>query len=177
MMFISNDILSLRPAEPEDARQIYDWENDRDLWRVSETSAPLSLFQIEQFLLGNSDLVANRQLRLMIEVEGRETPVGCIDLYDYNPIHGRVALGVLIDKTCRGNGYAHDAIKLCLDYLFQNVMAHQVYCLIDDLNDASHRLFEKLGFSMGGRRKDWLRTPNGYIDVRFYQIIAHEKES
>lgn len=174
MVFISEDIISLRPAEPEDAQLIYDWENDRDIWRVSETSTPLSLFQIEQFLLGNSDLVANRQLRLMIDVKGCEKPVGCIDLFDYQPIHGRVGLGVLIDKAYRRNGYAFNAIKLCLDYLFQNVMLHQVYCLIDDLNDESRRLFEKLGFSAGGRRKDWLRTPNGYIDVCFYQIIAHE---
>lgn len=173
-MFIADDNISLRPAEPEDARQIYDWENDRDNWRVSETSTPLSYFQIEQFLLGNSDLVANHQLRLMIDVKGQEKPVGCIDLFDYNPIHGRVALGILIDKTCRRKGYAYNAIKICLEYLFRHVMVHQVHCLVDDLNDESHRLFEKLGFSLGGRRKEWLRTPNGYIDVCFYQIIAHE---
>lgn len=176
-MFISENNISLRPAEPEDASQIYGWENDRDIWRVSETSTPLSLFQIEQFLLGNSDLVTNRQLRLMIEVKGGEKPVGCIDLYDYNPLHGRVALGIMIDKACRKNGYASQAIGMCLKYLFQNVMVHQVYCLIDELNTESQLLFEKLGFINGGRRKDWLRTPNGYIDVCFYQIIAHEKEN
>ena len=172
MMFISEDNISLRVAEPEDARLIYDWENDRDVWRVSETSTPPSLFQVEQFLLGNSDLVANRQLRLMINVAGLDKPVGCIDLFDYNPLHGRVGMGVLIDKKHRGNGYATKAVGMCLDYLFQNVMVHQVYCLIDELNTESCKLFEGLGFQACERRKDWLKTPNGYLDVVFYQIIS-----
>ena len=177
MMFISEDNISLRVAEPEDAVQIYEWENNRAIWRISETSTPPSLFQVEQFLLGNSDLVGNRQLRLMIEVDGCEKPVGCIDLFDYNPVHGRVGIGVLVDEPCRRNGYAYKAIKLCLNYLFENVMVHQVHCLVDELNVESHQLFEKLGFSNCGCRKDWLKTPNGYLDVSFYQIIAHEKES
>ena len=177
MMFISEDLISLRAAEPEDAQIIYDWENDRGIWRVSDTSTPLSLFQIEQFLLGNSDSVANRQLRLMIEVADHEKPVGCIDLFDYNPLHGRVGIGVMVEESCRRNGYAYNAIKLCLEYLFENVMVHQVYCLIDILNDESRMLFEKLGFKNCGQRKDWLKTPDGYLDVCFYQIIAHEKET
>ncbi|MBR4147706.1 MAG: GNAT family N-acetyltransferase [Bacteroidales bacterium] len=177
MMFISEDNISLRVAEPEDAVQIYDWENDRAVWRISETSTPPSLFQVEQFLLGNSDLVANRQLRLMIEAAGHEKPVGCIDLFDYNPLHGRVGIGVLVEEPCRRNGYAYRAIKLCLQYLFEDVMVHQVHCLIDELNEESLRLFEKLGFTRCGSRKDWIKTPQGYVDVCFYQIIAHETET
>ena len=54
-MFIKNDTIALRRAEPEDADLIFRWENDRDIWRVSGTHAPYSRFQIEQFLLsGNS---------------------------------------------------------------------------------------------------------------------------
>ena len=47
-MFISDGIISIRIAEPEDASLIYRWENDRSLWRVSATNVPPSLFQIEQ---------------------------------------------------------------------------------------------------------------------------------
>ena len=171
MMFISEETISLRVAEPEDAQQIYAWENDRSLWRVSETSNPISLFQIEQFLLGNSDLVTNRQLRLMIELKDVEKPIGSVDLFEYDPINGRIGIGVLVDKDYRGRGLATKAIALCIEYLFNNVMVHQVHCLIDAQNVESQHLFEKLGFKPCGRRKDWIKTPKGYLDAVFYQNI------
>ncbi len=170
-MFISDGIISIRIAEPEDASLIYRWENDRSLWRVSETNVPTSLFQIEQFLLGNSDLFGNRQQRLMILLKGEEQPIGSIDLFDYDPVNSRVGIGVLVENGYRGKGYATSAMRLCLDYLFNNLMIHQVHCIIDVTNEESHRLFRGLGFSEGGRRTDWIKTPEGYLDVVFYQKI------
>jgi len=170
-MFISEETISLRIAEPEDAQQIYAWENDRSLWRVSETSNPISLFQIEQFLLGNSDLVTNRQLRLMIELKGTDRPIGCIDLFEYDPINGHIGIGILVENAYRHQGYAKKAISLCVDYLMNNVMVHQVHCLIDEQNTVSQHLFETLGFKPCGRRKEWIKTPQGYIDAVFYQYL------
>lgn len=174
MMFISEECISLRVCEPEDARQIYDWENDRSLWRVSETSCPTSLFQIEQFLLGSGDLFANRQLRLMIELKDAERPIGSVDLFDFDPVNSRVGIGVLVENNYRGNGYATKAVKLCLDYLFKDVMVHQVHCLIEENNIESRHLFEGLGFRACGKRKDWTKTADGYIDVLFYQLVNEE---
>ena len=170
-MFITDDKMSLRIAEPEDADLIYSWENDRRIWRVSETYAPTSRFQIEQFLLSNGDLVTNKQMRLMIHILPATSPVGCVDLFDYDPINERVGVGILIDEAHRHQGYASQAITLLLDYLFNDVMVHQVHCLIDETNLASQRLFQRLGFQYGGKRKDWIKTPKGFIDALFYQFI------
>ena len=170
-MFISENNLSLRMAEPDDGELIYQWENDRGVWRVSETSAPVSRFQIDQFLIANTDLVSSRQLRLMVEVKDCGKPVGCIDLFEYDPVNSRIGIGVLIEATHRGNGFASTAISSCLDYLFNNLMVHQVFCLIDETNTESLHLFQKLGFQCCGRRKDWIKTPDGYLDALFHQLI------
>lgn len=170
-MFTSDGKISLRIAEPEDARQIYEWENDRSVWRVSETSCPVSLFQVEQFLLGNSELVTNRQLRLMVCHDDVARPIGSIDLFDFDPVNSRIGIGVLIEKTYRGQGYATKAVALCLDYLFRDVMVHQVHCLIDVQNKESQHLFMNLGFVESGLRKDWIKTPEGFLDAVFYQKI------
>ena len=170
-MFISDGNISIKIAEPEDAAQIYRWENDRSLWRVSETISPTSYFQIEQFLLGNSDLLTNRQQRLMVCLKGADQPIGSIDLFDYDPINSRIGIGILIENEYRGKGLATVALQLCLEYLFKNLMVHQVHCIVDESNAESQHLFCKLGFTEGGRRKDWIKTPEGYLDVIFYQKI------
>ena len=170
-MFIKNDTISLRCAEPEDAERIYRWENDRSVWRVSGTYVPYTRFQIEQFLLSNNDLVSQKQLRLMIGLNESGASIGCLDLYDFDPINEHVSIGILIDATHRNQGYGQAALKLCLDYLFQNLMLHQAYCVIDELNEESQQVFEKQGFTPCGRRKEWIKTEQGFVDLVEYQKI------
>lgn len=170
-MFIKNDTIALRCAEPEDARLIYRWENDRRVWRVSGTVAPYTLFHIEQFLLNNNDLTSQRQLRLMIDLCDTKESVGCIDIYDYDALNERAKVGILIDEAHRHQGYAAHALSLCLDYLFHDLMLHQVYCCIDEKNTESQKLFENQGFVLCGRRKDWLKTAEGFVDELEYQCI------
>lgn len=170
-MFIKNDTIALRCAEPEDAHLIYSWENDRTVWRVSGTIAPYTLFHIEQFLLNNNDLTSQKQLRLMIVLCATSESIGCIDIYDYDALNERAKVGILIDKDHRQQGYAACALSLCLDYLFHNLMLHQVYCAVDEKNTESQKLFERQGFVLCGRRKDWIKTPVGFIDELEYQKI------
>ena len=165
-------MITLRCAEPEDAGQIFLWENDRDIWRVSGTHVPYSRFQIEQFLLGNNDLFSNKQLRLMIDLNESGKSIGCIDIFDYDSFNDRAGLGILIDKAFRQQGYAKAALALCVEYLFHDVMLHQVYCSIDETNTESQQLFMNQGFELCGKRKDWIRTSEGYLDVFEYQLVS-----
>ena len=109
-MFAQNENIIIRAAEPIDAELIYKWENDQEIWRVSETYMPYSLYQIEQFLLNNNDLFSIRQIRFIIEKKDNNTNIGCIDLYDFDPIHMRAGIGILLQKDYRKQGYAHEAL-------------------------------------------------------------------
>ena len=171
-MFIKNDTITLRCAEPEDAELVFRWENDRDIWRVSGTHVPYTRFQIEQFLLGNNDLTSQKQLRLMIDLNESGKSIGCIDIFDYDSFNGRAGLGILIDKAFRQQGYAKAALSLCIEYLFHDVMLHQVYCSIDETNTESQQLFVGQGFELCGKRKDWIKTAEGYLDVFEYQSMS-----
>ena len=171
MMFIKNDIISLRIAEPNDAALIYRWENDMRVWRDSETRVPFSMRQIEQFLLNNNDLMSERQLRLMIEDAKNGAQVGCIDIYDYDEFNLRAGFGILIDEKYRGKGYAKNAIKLLSEYCFNTLLLNQIYALVLASNIESMFLFESLGFERCGVRKQWCKTSEGFIDQIEYQYI------
>ena len=171
MMFIKNDIISLRIAEPNDAALIYRWENDMRVWQDSETRVPFSMRQIEQFLLNNNDLMSERQLRLMIEDAKNGAQVGCIDIYDYDEFNLRAGFGILIDEKYRGKGYAKNAIKLLSEYCFNTLLLNQIYALVLASNIESMFLFESLGFERCGVRKQWCKTSEGFIDQIEYQYI------
>ena len=118
-MFAQNENIVIRAAEPQDAKLIYDWENNRDIWRVSETYMPYSLYQIEQFLFSN-DLFSTRQIRFIIERKHDNVNIGCIDIYDFDPIHMRAGIGILLQKDFRKQGYANKALELLIDYVFRS---------------------------------------------------------
>ena len=170
-MFAQDENLIIRAAEPRDASLIYRWENDREIWRVSETYMPYSLYQIEEFLLNNSDLFSARQIRFIIERKEDRQNIGCIDIYDFDPIHMRAGIGILLQKEYRKLGYASESLELMIDYCFDILMFKQVYCLIDALNTDSLNLFKKAGFEQCGYRKEWIRTPQGFIDEIEFQLI------
>lgn len=170
-MFIKNDIVTLRIAEPHDAELIYRWENDMDVWRDSETRVPFSRMQIEEFLLNNNDLMSMKQLRLMIEDTKNGNQVGCIDIYDYDEFNSRAGFGILIDEKYRGKDYAKNAISLLLKYCFNTLLLNQIYALVLETNVNSIKLFESLGFVKCGVRKQWYRTADGFVDQIEYQYI------
>ena len=171
MMFLKNEKVALRIAEPNDADAIYRWENDMDVWRDSETRVPYSMRQIEQFLLNNNDLVSEKQLRLMIEDAQNGIQVGCIDIYDYDEFNSRAGFGILIDGKYKGQGYAKNAIALLLDYCFNTLLLNQIYVMVLASNIESTFLFESLGFERCGVRKQWYKSANGFIDQIEYQYI------
>lgn len=169
-MFAQDENLIIRAAEPRDASLIYRWENDQEIWRVSETYMPYSLYQIEQFLFSN-DLFSTRQIRFIIERKNDNVNIGCIDIYDFDPVHMRAGIGILLQKDFRKQGYANEALELLIDYIFNTLMLKQIYCLIDETNIDSLNLFKKIGFTQCGLRKEWIRTTDGFIDELEFQYI------
>ena len=170
-MFTQNENIIIRAAEPNDAELIYEWENDQSIWRVSETYMPYSMYQIEQFLFNNNDLFSNRQIRFIIETKNDNEKIGCIDIYDFDPINQRAGIGILLQENYRKRGFTKESLSLLLEYCFNILMLKQVYCLIDSLNEDSLNLFKRIGFVQCGYRKEWIRTPNGFIDEIELQYI------
>ena len=170
-MFIKDDKIALRGAEPEDALQIYTWENDRSLWRVSNTAVPYTQFQIEQFLLNNNDLFSNGQLRLMIMRRKDNCTLGTVDITDFVPLHSRGAVGIAVHSNYRQEGYASDALKLLCEYAFNFLFIKQLYAHIAVDNEPSLRLFNSCGFTQCGVLKEWLLTHEGYKDAVLVQCM------
>jgi len=170
-----NSIITLRAVEPEDLELLYLWENDRTVWHVSHTLVPFSRYQLKQYIESDpSDIHARRQLRMMIDCRetGRQLrTVGSIDLFDFDPIHRRAGLGILIASAAdRRQGYAYEAILQMADYCRKVLFLHQLYCNIAASNIASIKLFEKAGFEITGTKKDWLRNETCWEDEFLLQL-------
>ena len=174
-MFVYGEKVQLRALEPEDVDILYRWENNREAWHLSRTLTPFSRFDIEQYVLNaEKDIFADKQVRMMIDKKNGGETVGAVDLFEYDPLHRRAGIGIMILESQRGQGLAGEAIRLVKDYCFQTLMLHQVFANILAGNEKSIRLFEKAGFSLSGKKRDWVRHGNTWKDELFYQLINPE---
>ncbi|WP_299581260.1 GNAT family N-acetyltransferase [uncultured Sunxiuqinia sp.] len=161
-----------RPVEPEDLELIYQWENDPEIWQVSNTLVPFSRYILKQYIAeSHRDIFEAKQLRLIIEnIDGKA--VGAIDLFDFEPYHQRAGIGILIyNKDEQGKGLATDALRLMALYATDILGLHQLYANITVDNEASIHLFKKVGFQLAGNKKDWIKTATGWLDEELYQLI------
>jgi len=180
---IQEDILTgtkirLRAIEPKDIDLIYSWENNSSIWQLSNTLAPFSRYVIKNFIENShQDIFQLKQLRLMIDTidEKESRTIGSIDLFDFEPIHKRAGVGILIaEAEDRKRGYASDALNVLIQYSFHTLQLHQLYCNITEDNMDSLNLFQSKGFKLVGTKRDWLVFPKGKKDEFMFQLINKE---
>jgi diamine N-acetyltransferase len=157
--------ISLRPLETEDIELLYQWENNMEIWNVSNTRTPFSKYILAEYIKESvKDIYETKQLRLIIQNENLE-PVGAVDLFDFDPYHMRAGIGILIhDAKNRNHGYATDALNAIFSYALEVLGLKQLYANISAKNEVSIHLFEKTGFQKTGTKKYWLKTANGWED-------------
>ncbi len=178
MVPLENDLIKLRAVETSDIDLIYEWENNPDIWLVSNTLTPFSKHIIKKYIeTAHLDIYETKQLRLMIETKNgeKEKTIGAIDLFDFDPRNRRAGIGILIgDKKSRRNGYASASLNILIPYAFKTLLLHQLYCNISVSNKASLNLFKSNGFKIVGEKKEWLFTGKEYEGEYFLQLINHE---
>lgn len=96
--------------------------------------------------------------------------VGCIDLYNYDPLNRRCAVGIMVANEYRRQGYALAMLRALETQ--QVASLHTLYADIAAVNTASINLFRKAGYEECGRFKEWLEFDSHFIDnIRMQKIL------
>ena len=164
--------IRFRALEPEDIDLLFEWENDAEIWEISNTFEPFSKYILAKYIKDSQrDIYESKQIRMIIEtIDGKA--VGAIDLFDFDPFHFRAGVGILIhDEKDRKLGYASDSLKLLCSYATNYLRLHQLYTNISEDNLASIHLFKSNGFELVGTKKDWRRTLDGWKNELLFQKI------
>lgn len=73
--------------------------------------------------------------------------------------------------------YAEDALRTCLDYLFDELNIHRVSANCLTKNIAVKKLLEKCGFEKEGKFKDAVKVDGGFYDMLFFaKLNSNTKE-
>jgi RimJ/RimL family protein N-acetyltransferase len=86
-------------------------------------------------------------------------------------------IGWFLDKTYEGKGFATEAVKASLTFLFEDLNAHKVVAKARETNVKSFRLAERCGFVKEGLLRDNARKKDGtLVGLLYYGMLESEYE-
>ena len=94
---------------------------------------------------------------------------GCVDLYNYDPLNRRCAVGIMVATEYRRQGYALAQLRELETRHAASL--HTLYADIAATNTASLALFRKAGYTQCGHFKEWLEYDSHFIDNIRMQLI------
>ncbi len=114
-----------------------------------------------------------RQLLTIVRKEDKLT-VGQISFYDYNPLNQSVAMGVIVDPDRRRNGYAREAVRLLIKYLFRYRNINKVHAETAEFNTEAVALLESVGFKKDGTIRQHYYYEGAFHDKFVYSFLRFE---
>lgn len=169
-MYFKSEEITLRPLEPDDLEWLMYLENDESIWVLSNMHQPYSEYHLKQYIKNaHLDIFEAKQMRLIIIHQSKK--VGIIDLFDFDPFHKRAGVGIIIQNEFQQRGIGTQALQMLINYSFEYLKLHQLFSNISAENIASIKLFQKLGFTISGTKKEWNLYGNQKKDEHFLQLI------
>lgn len=175
-MLLKGKNISLRALEPSDIDFLFNVENNSEFWELSNTLTPYSRHLLENYIQNaHQDIYEAKQFRFVIQ-NTDEKLVGLIDLFDFDPKHQRVGIGIIIVSEEQNKGYAQDALTVLCEYCFTHLNVNQIYANITLDNQKSIALFEKLNFELTGTKKEWIYSNGQFKDEHTFQLLKSTYE-
>ena len=101
--------------------------------------------------------------------------IGTVRLSGISYYDDCLELGVcLFSKKHWGQGFGEEALMHIKNYVFSNMGFHYIEAGIYDVNDASKKLFEKVGFKCREEIEDKYRLEDMFVKVLIYKAVNHD---
>lgn len=161
--------LILKDFDLADAQAIFDnWSSDPSLasytdflehFYVEDTVEMLELWQAE---------TENRVIRKSVHLKESGEPIGTVDVMDNE--QGVAELSYIIGSQFAGHGYATEACKALIDYIFKLRKDDKIIVAAMENNRASLQVIRKLGFKYKETKTRFIFTQAGITNIKYYVL-------
>lgn len=173
-MLFSGELINLRAFKDDDIKPSVDFMNDMEIILNLDDDAPMPQSyetQKEWFEEMRKDKKKYKDFFWAIETKDGKFIGGC----GVNRMDGknRVAqVGIFIgDKEYLDKGYGTDAMRVLLEFLFEEYNANKVKLSVFDYNKRAIRSYEKCGFQTEAILRETVFRFGKYQDMRSMAIL------
>ncbi|MBC7713093.1 MAG: GNAT family N-acetyltransferase [Rhizobacter sp.] len=172
--FFETERLILRKFTQADLQDIFDYCKNPNVaryvtWEPHETlkdSQKFIDFALSSYAKGCIDPMA-----MVLKDDSKKKVIGSIGVMAVNPKNRTFELAYALSEEVWGKGFAVEASKPLINYVFQNFAIERLQCRCDILNPQSSRVMEKLGMNYEGTLKASMYLKGITRDMHMYSIV------
>jgi UDP-4-amino-4,6-dideoxy-N-acetyl-beta-L-altrosamine N-acetyltransferase len=167
------DRLILRAIEEDDLPLIAGWRNDPGVYEFFYEYIPISRRQ--QAIWYESQLKNPKEINLVVSTpEGKA--IGTVSIYNIDFRNrkaewGRILIG---DADFRGCGFGSMIEAMVLQYAFEHLNLHKLYCEVLEDNTIALSLYKKFGFKEEGVLREHIFKNGTYVNVVVLSMLEEE---
>lgn len=167
-VFLRGDRVTLNTVRPADYAFVEAQHNDPSNRRQAGISLPWNESDVTELVEERDDVVV-----FLVCHDGEA--VGTILLADIDTQADTAEVGYVVAPGERGEGYATEAVELCLRHAFDDRGLHRVWAQVNSGNEASQRVLEKAGFRQEGTLREHEYANGRRVDVHYYGLLSSER--
>ncbi len=180
MPMLTGEKIKLRPMEEEDTKEVFRWQNDPESSGDYENPWPVSWLEFQEWMKRQAEDRASGKDKsgdFIIETTG-DSKISVGEISYFTPVRfaeSTVEIGYWIAKPAeRRKGYASEAVKLMVDFLFltKNVNRIQAHAITE--NTGSVKALEKNGFQREGVEREFHFSQGKFRDYYSFSILRRE---
>jgi len=177
---LHGELVRLAAVNPEkDSKLFARWARDAEYLRMLDTSPVRQWSEGQYKKWFKEDLEKDKRddFLFMIRTLESEEAVGFIELDGVHWSQGDAYVGIGIgERENWSKGYGTDAMKVVLRFAFDELNLHRVSLNVFEYNQRAIRSYEKVGFVVEGREREFLRRAGQCWDMIFMGILRSEWE-
>ena len=174
------EMVQLAAVNPEkDSKLFAKWARDTEYLRMLDTS-PVRQWSEKQYKKWfKEDLEKENQdeFLFLIRTLANDEAIGFIELDGVHWSHGDSFVGIGIgEREYWSKGYGTDAMNVILRFAFDELNLYRVSLNVFEYNQRAIRSYEKVGFVVEGREREFLRRAGRRWNMIFMGILKTEWE-
>ena len=175
-ILIKSERLLLRPIQMDDADSIFLYRSNAEVNQY-QGWIPKTISDVHDFIAHKVSPEINRPgtwVQFAIIKKDDDELIGDIGVHFLDSDDFQVELGCTVNQKYHGKGYATEALKSTINYLFDELGKHRIIASIDSRNQPSIRLIERLGFRKKGLVKEHSELNSEWVNDLVYAMLKDE---
>ena len=181
MFYIETDRLILKKHEISNSFKFNEWYNDKELFYLDddepEPEEPETLEETEKYLkrLMNLNLHCNGRIEYAIHLKESNDFIGFGQIVDIDSFNKRCYVSITIgEKRLWGNGFGKEVMQAVVNHCFTKLCMNRIGAEIFCYNKRSVSLFESIGFTCEGKKKEYVFKNGIFHDELNYILLKRD---
>ncbi|WP_211748471.1 GNAT family protein [Paenibacillus sp. Marseille-Q4541] len=174
---LQSDKLVLKKVEEEHVDELYEIYSNDVVFEYCGI-IPKHNKETVKKMIGHFERDYNKQVRVkwgIFAAYKQEQLLGIIEVFDLNQKVNMATIGYFLAEAYWGKGYATEAVRLVLDFLFLRAGINRVQADVMPQNEVSKKVLMKNGFIKEGTlRQAALWSGKGVVDREVFGILKEE---